>query len=44
MITAHAGTMPASPEVDYVVGKPFRLQNLREAIATVLPAEAALSG
>jgi len=44
MITAHAGTMPASPDVDYVVGKPFRLQHLREAIATVITEEATLLG
>ena len=37
MITAHAGTMPRSPDVDFVVSKPFRLEHLREAIATVLP-------
>jgi CheY-like chemotaxis protein len=39
MITAHAGTLPPSPDVDFVVGKPFRLDHLREAIATVMPAE-----
>ena len=39
MITAHAGTLPPSPDVDFVVGKPFRLEHLREAIAKVLPAE-----
>jgi CheY-like chemotaxis protein len=39
MITAHAGTLPPSPNVDFVVGKPFRLEHLREAIATVMPAE-----
>ena len=32
-ITAHAGALPPSPDVDYVVGKPFRLHHLREAIA-----------
>jgi CheY-like chemotaxis protein len=37
MITAHAGTLPPSPFVDFVVGKPFRLEHLREAIAKVLP-------
>jgi CheY-like chemotaxis protein len=37
MITAHAGTLPQSPDVDFVVGKPFRLAHLREAIAKVLP-------
>jgi len=35
MITAHAGTLPPSPFVDFVVGKPFRLEHLREAIARV---------
>ena len=39
MITAHAGTLPPSPDVDFVVGKPFRLEQLREAIAKVMPAE-----
>ena len=39
MITAHAGTLPPSPDVDFVVGKPFRLEHLREAIATVMPTE-----
>jgi CheY-like chemotaxis protein len=39
MITAHAGTLPLSPDVDFVVGKPFRLEHLREAIAKVMPAE-----
>ena len=39
MITAHAGTLPPSPNVDFVVGKPFRLEHLREAIATVMPTE-----
>jgi CheY-like chemotaxis protein len=39
MITAHAGTLPPSPDVDFVVGKPFRLEHLREAIATVMTAE-----
>lgn len=38
MITAHAGTLPPSPNVDFVVGKPFRLEHLREAIAMVMPA------
>jgi CheY-like chemotaxis protein len=38
MITAHAGTLPRSPDVDFVVGKPFRLAHLREAISKVLPA------
>lgn len=37
MITAHAGMLPPSPSVDYVVGKPFRLQHLRDAITRVLP-------
>jgi CheY-like chemotaxis protein len=37
MITAHAGTLPPSPDVDFVVSKPFRLEHLREAIAKVLP-------
>jgi CheY-like chemotaxis protein len=38
MITAHAGTLTQSPDVDFVVGKPFRLAHLREAIAKVVPA------
>jgi len=37
MITAYAGTMPRSPSVDFVVGKPFRLEQLREAITRVMP-------
>lgn len=37
MITAHAGTLPPSPDVDLVLGKPFRLAHLREAITKVLP-------
>jgi CheY-like chemotaxis protein len=36
MITAHADTLPPSPSVDFVVGKPFRLEHLREAIAKVM--------
>ena len=39
MITAHAGTLLPSPDVDFVVSKPFRLEHLREAIAKVMPAE-----
>ena len=42
MITGHAGTLPPSPDVDFVVGKPFLLENLREAIAKVMP-EASLT-
>jgi CheY-like chemotaxis protein len=38
MITAHGGTLSPSPHVDFVIGKPFRLEHLREAIAKVLPA------
>jgi len=38
MITAHGGTLIPSPHVDFVIGKPFRLEHLREAIARVLPA------
>jgi CheY-like chemotaxis protein len=37
MITAHAGTLPRSPDVDMIVGKPFRLAQLRDAITKVLP-------
>jgi CheY-like chemotaxis protein len=37
MITAHAGTLPRSPDVDLILGKPFRLAHLREAICKVLP-------
>jgi CheY-like chemotaxis protein len=37
MITAHGGTFIPSPDVDFVVNKPFRLEHLREAIAKVLP-------
>ena len=39
MITGHAGTLFPSPDVDFVVGKPFMLEHLREAIAKVMPAE-----
>ena len=39
MITAHAGSLPKSPDVDFIVSKPFRLEHLREAIAKVMPAE-----
>jgi hypothetical protein len=39
MITGHAGTLLPSPDVDYVVGKPFLLQHLRDAIAKVMPEE-----
>ena len=39
MITAHAGTLPPSPDVDFVVSKPFGLEHLREAIAKVMPEE-----
>ena len=38
MITGHAGTLLPSPDVDFVVGKPFGLEHLREAIAKVMPA------
>jgi two-component system, NtrC family, response regulator PilR len=44
MITAHADTMPRSPDVDYVVGKPFQLQHLRDAINKVLPCKNDASG
>jgi len=37
MITAHAGTLNKSPDVDFVVSKPFLLEHLREAIAKVMP-------
>ena len=37
MITGHAGTVPESPDVDLVLGKPFMLDDLRDAIAAVLP-------
>jgi CheY-like chemotaxis protein len=36
MITAYAETMPRSPSVDFVIGKPFRLQQLRDAITQVV--------
>ena len=39
MITGHAGTLLPSPDVDFVVSKPFGLENLREAIAKVMLAE-----
>jgi CheY-like chemotaxis protein len=41
MITAYAETLRASPEplasVDFIISKPFLLENLREAIAKVAP-------
>lgn len=37
MVTAHAGAVTPSPDVDFIVGKPFQLRHLREAIAMVLP-------
>ena len=43
MITAYAGTLLPSPDVDFVVGKPFLLEDLREAIAKVMPAETRLA-
>ena len=36
MITGHAGTLSPSPSVDFIIGKPFRLEHLREAIAKVM--------
>lgn len=36
MLTAYPGAVPASTNVDHVVGKPFRLQHLRDAITKVL--------
>ena len=39
MITGHAGTLLPSPDVDFVVAKPFLLEDLREAIARVMPKE-----
>ncbi len=39
MITAYAEMLPKSlTGVDYVVAKPFLLENLREAIARAIPA------
>ena len=43
MITAYAGTLLPSPDVDFVVGKPFLLEDLREAIAKVMPAATRLA-
>jgi CheY-like chemotaxis protein len=42
MITGHAGILLPSPDVDFVIGKPFLLEHLREAIAKVMP-EASLT-
>jgi len=39
MITGHAGTLLPSPDVDFVVAKPFLLEDLREAIARVMTEE-----
>ena len=45
MITAYAEMLQSSgnplPGVDFVISKPFLLENLREAIARVTPAVAA---
>ena len=45
MITAYAEMLGASPAtlsgVDFVISKPFLIENLREAISKVLPAEPA---
>lgn len=42
MITAYAETLLGSPKavagVDFIIGKPFLLENLREAIARTTPA------
>jgi len=37
MITAFPGAVPPSANVDHIVGKPFRLQHLRDAITKVMP-------
>jgi CheY-like chemotaxis protein len=37
MITAYPGAVPISANVDHIVGKPFRLQHLRDAITKVMP-------
>jgi CheY-like chemotaxis protein len=37
MITAFPGAVPPSAYVDHIVGKPFRLQHLRDAITKVMP-------
>jgi CheY-like chemotaxis protein len=37
MLTAYPGAVPLSANVDHIVGKPFRLQHLREAITKVMP-------
>jgi CheY-like chemotaxis protein len=37
MLTAFPGAVPLSANVDHIVGKPFRLQHLREAISKVMP-------
>ncbi len=39
MITGHAGTLHPSPDVDLVIGKPFLLEHLRDAITKVMPEE-----
>jgi CheY-like chemotaxis protein len=48
MITAYAEMLQSSgqqlPGVDYLVSKPFLLEHLRDAISTVLPAEANAKG
>jgi CheY-like chemotaxis protein len=36
MITGHSGTFLPSSSVDSIIGKPFQLQHLREAIAKVM--------
>jgi len=48
MITAYAEMLQSSgkqlPGVDFLVSKPFLLEHLREAIATVLPGDASRRG
>jgi CheY-like chemotaxis protein len=36
MITGHSGTFLPSPSVDFLIGKPFQMEHLREAIAKVM--------
>jgi CheY-like chemotaxis protein len=43
ILTGYPGAVPPSARVDHVLGKPFRLQHLREAINKVLPDKSCLA-
>jgi len=37
LLTAYPGAVPVSTPVDHILGKPFQLQHLRDAISKVIP-------